>query len=74
MVGFVNDTLAGWPAEETQNVVLALSAEAGLKSQAEADRKDAARIEAGRKLIADGERCASCHKFREAGELGSAPI
>lgn len=73
MVGFVNDTLAGWPAEETQNVVLALSAEARLKSQAEADQKDAQRIEAGRKLIADGERCASCHKFREAGELGSAP-
>ena len=73
MVGFVNDTLAGWPAEETQSVVLALSAEAGLKSQAEADHKDTARIEAGRKLIADGERCASCHKFREAGELGSAP-
>ena len=66
MVGFANDTLAGWPPEETKNVLLALSAEAGLKSQTDADRKDAERIEAGRKLIADGERCASCHKFREA--------
>jgi len=73
MVGFVHDTLSGWPPEETQSLILALSAEAGLKSQAEADRKDAERIEAGRKLIADGERCASCHKFRESGELGSAP-
>ncbi len=73
MVGFVHDTMADWPAEETQNVVLALSAEAGLKSQAEADRKDADRIELGRKLIADSERCASCHKFHDQGELGSAP-
>ena len=63
---------AGRP-RKSQNVVLALSAEAGLKSQVEADRKDAERIEAGRKLIADGERCASCHKFHEHGELGSAP-
>ena len=34
MVGFVTDTLASWPTEEVQNIVLALSAEAGLKSQA----------------------------------------
>jgi ubiquinol-cytochrome c reductase cytochrome b subunit len=73
MVGFVTDTLSGWPAEEVSQVVAALSCEAGLKSQAAADKKDAERIEAGRKLIADGERCASCHHFREAGELGSAP-
>ena len=51
----------------------ALSAEAHLKSQAAADARDAAQIEAGKKLIADGERCASCHKFHDAGELGSAP-
>lgn len=73
MVGFVNDTLAEWPAEETQAVVDALSAEAQLKSQAALDAKDAGRIETGRKLIADAERCASCHKFRDSGELGSAP-
>jgi ubiquinol-cytochrome c reductase cytochrome b subunit len=73
MAGFVKETLAGWPADEVQNVVMALSAEAQLKSQAVADQQDAARIEAGRKLIADGDRCASCHKFHEAGELGSAP-
>lgn len=73
MVGFVTDTLAGWPAEEVSQVVAALSAEAQLKAQVAADKKDAEQIEAGRKLIADGERCASCHHFREAGELGSAP-
>lgn len=73
MVGFVKDTLAPWPGEEVQNIVIALSAEAQLKDQAEADKKDAARIEAGRKLIALDDRCVSCHKFRGAGELGSAP-
>jgi ubiquinol-cytochrome c reductase cytochrome b subunit len=73
MVGFVNDTLKDWPADETRNVVVALSAEAKLKSQAEADKKGAARIEAGRKLIGESDRCASCHKFHDGGELGSAP-
>jgi ubiquinol-cytochrome c reductase cytochrome b subunit len=73
MADFVKDTLAGWPAEEVQNVVIALSAEAQLKNQAEADQTDAARIEAGRKIIAQEDRCVSCHKFRAAGELGSAP-
>jgi ubiquinol-cytochrome c reductase cytochrome b subunit len=73
MAGFVTDTLASWPAEEVSHIAAALSAEAQLKSQAAADKKDAEQIEAGRKLIAGGERCASCHHFREAGELGSAP-
>ncbi|HEV3137805.1 MAG TPA: cytochrome b N-terminal domain-containing protein [Pirellulales bacterium] len=73
MVGFVNETLKDWPPEEVRNVVIALSAEAQLKRQAGEDRKDAARVEAGRKLIAQGERCVQCHKFHEAGELGSAP-
>ena len=41
MVGFVNDTMAGWPAEETQNVVLALSAEAGTQEPGRGRRKDA---------------------------------
>src|SRR5262249_49795684 len=73
MVSFVNDTLAGWPAEDVQNIVIALSAEASLKSQAAADARDQQKIEAGRKLITDPERCVSCLKFHEHGELGSAP-
>jgi ubiquinol-cytochrome c reductase cytochrome b subunit len=73
MVDFVRDTMASWSPEEVQNVVVALSAEAHLKSQAEADRKDAAQIDAGRKLIVADDRCVSCHKFHDAGELGSAP-
>jgi ubiquinol-cytochrome c reductase cytochrome b subunit len=59
--------------EQFADIALALSAEAQLPSQREADAKDVARIQAGRRLIADGERCAQCHKFHEGGELGSAP-
>ncbi len=73
MAGFVTDTLAEWPAAEIQNIVAALSAEAHLKGQAAFDAKDAATIEAGKKLIADAERCASCHKFHDQGDLGTAP-
>jgi quinol-cytochrome oxidoreductase complex cytochrome b subunit/mono/diheme cytochrome c family protein len=73
MVSFVNDTMSEWPEDEVQKVVIALSAEANLKSQAEADARDAEAIAAGRELIASDERCASCHKFGEAGELGAAP-
>jgi ubiquinol-cytochrome c reductase cytochrome b subunit len=56
-----------------KSAVIALSAEAQLHRQAEIDQQDAATIEAGRKVIASEENCAGCHKFREAGELGSAP-
>ena len=73
MVGFVKETLKDWPAEEVQNVVIALSAEAGLKCQTTEDSKDAARIEAGRKLISQAERCVQCHKFHDVGQLGLAP-
>jgi ubiquinol-cytochrome c reductase cytochrome b subunit len=73
MVEFVKGDLASWKPEEIEQVVAALSAEAELKPQAEIDKRDAAKIEAGRKLIADDERCAQCHKFREAGEVGIAP-
>ncbi len=73
MVYFVTDTLAEWEADDVRNAVLALSAEAQLPGQAAADQRDAAAIEAGRKVIANEENCASCHKFRDVGELGSAP-
>jgi ubiquinol-cytochrome c reductase cytochrome b subunit len=73
MVGFVTETLKDWPAQETADVVAALSAEAQLVAQTTEDQRDAAPVESGRTLIADAERCASCHKFHDAGELGSAP-
>jgi len=58
-----------------EDVVFALSAEAGLSHQAEPTPEMAKRIAAGRKEIAgeEGFACTDCHKFGEAGELGSAP-
>jgi len=73
MASYVKETLPDWPAEDVKNVVLALSAEAQLKSQRADDEKDATRIAAGRELIANEENCTMCHKFHDVGELGSAP-
>lgn len=73
MVEFVNDTMSEWPAEDVEKVVAALSAEAKLESQIEADKKGAAMIEAGRKIIENEEHCVMCHKFHDAGEMGMAP-
>jgi ubiquinol-cytochrome c reductase cytochrome b subunit len=73
MVGYVTETVKDWSKEEVRDVTAALSAEAQLPAQVEADKKDATQIESGRKLIATEDRCVSCHKFRESGELGSAP-
>jgi mono/diheme cytochrome c family protein len=73
MVGFVTGDLKEWKKEEIENVVIALSAEAKLADQAEADRADAERIKAGQELIKDEARCAQCHKFHDAGSEGSAP-
>ncbi len=73
MAGYVKETLPDWSAEDVRKVVLALSAEAQLKSQRAADEKDAAAIAAGRELIANEENCTMCHKFGEVGELGAAP-
>lgn len=78
MSGFVRDDVAKFDDEakaELANVAIALSAQAGLRSQAEADAKDKDRIAAGVKLLADGEatvRCAECHQFGKA-EGGSGP-
>lgn len=73
MAGYVKETMKEWPAENVKKVVLALSAEAKLKSQRAADAKDAAEITAGRELIVGEENCVMCHKFHDKGELGSAP-
>lgn len=76
MVGWVNDTVAGTNDEEKANlakVVAALSAEAHLPSQEEIDARDAALIEEGRTLLKETVGCTDCHRFHDAGELGSAP-
>ena len=73
MASFVIDTLPEWKPEDVHKVVVALSAEAQLPSQADEDSQDGALIDAGRKLIANEDHCAGCHKFRDSGELGMAP-
>ncbi len=73
MVGFVKDDLAKWKPEEIEDVVIALSAEARLPEQADADARDVQRIAAGALLIKDENRCAQCHRFEDAGSGGSAP-
>ena len=65
--------MSEWSPEDVQKVVVALSAQAQLKAQRAADAKDAAQIEAGKALIANAEKCAACHHFHEAGELGAVP-
>ncbi|MBX3425985.1 MAG: cytochrome b N-terminal domain-containing protein [Pirellulales bacterium] len=89
MVSYVRDEF-GDDADEDQQaavreafatVAVALSAEAKLSSQHDADAKVAAVVAAGRELmtggladvLTSGMSCTDCHKFHDAGELGSAP-
>ncbi len=81
MVAAVQDMFADLDEEELTEalrirdlIVLALSAEANIPAQRDADQEDAERIAEGFALITDGELgCIDCHKFHEAGELGEAP-
>jgi ubiquinol-cytochrome c reductase cytochrome b subunit len=77
MVKFVKKDIAGFSPDQKQQlmkVVMALSAEAQLKSQREVDQGDDATIEEGRKLMAsDDMRCTECHQFRNKDEDASAP-
>lgn len=77
MVKFVKKDIAALTPgqqEELKKVIAALSAEAALKAQADADRREAARIEEGRTLMA-GEtmRCTECHAFHKTDEDASGP-
>jgi len=52
-----------------KNVVLALSAEAQLKSQSALDKKDSAQIALGKAYLSNPKGgCAECHKFYDAGK------
>lgn len=53
--------------ETRKNVVMALSAQAQLKSQAALDIKDSARIALGTAYLGSKNGCAECHVFRDAG-------
>jgi ubiquinol-cytochrome c reductase cytochrome b subunit len=73
MVNFVQNDLtdaATWKPEDVEAVIAAMAAEAGLAPAGTA----AALVEKGRELVADSDRCGSCHTFRDNGvAAGSAP-
>jgi hypothetical protein len=81
MASFVQSDLAELDDEgkaKVQAIIAALSAEAKLPSQAEADAKaeEDGTLEKGRELLAEAfenSSCTDCHKFRDNGDLGSAP-
>lgn len=81
MIDYVRDELFAVDDEEladrkeqVRKVVLALSAEASLPYQTDADSENAQAIAEGRALLAGDELgCINCHKFGEAGELGTGP-
>jgi len=74
MVKFVKKDAAEFTQDQIQQIAAALSAEAQLPGQAEADSKDTAVIEAGRKFMAsETGRCTECHQFRKKDEDATAP-
>jgi mono/diheme cytochrome c family protein len=83
MVNFVRDNLGGLDAAgkaTLEKAVAALSAEAALPAQQQLDAAAAkdGTLAAGRTAIAEfawagGSTCVDCHKFRDNGDLGSAP-
>ena len=77
MVKFVKKDIAAFSPEEKQQlgkIILALSAEAALKSQATADARDTTLIAEGRTLAtSESMRCTECHQFRKPDADASAP-
>ncbi len=81
MVSFVNDNLKELDDEKKARrdaIIAALSAEAALPAQAEADKKslEDGTLEKGKTAMGEAwetSSCVDCHKFRDQGDLGSAP-
>lgn len=74
MVKFVKKDGATFTQEQVKQIADALSAEAQLSSQAEADKEDTALIEQGRAFMAtETARCTECHQFRKKDEDATAP-
>ncbi|MBI2947520.1 MAG: cytochrome b N-terminal domain-containing protein [Verrucomicrobia bacterium] len=77
MARFVVRDVAKYAPEEKEKlrkVILALSAEADLKSQRAAEERDIPAINQGRKLMASEEmRCTECHRFHDQGEDPTGP-
>ncbi len=74
MVKFVKKDATNFTPEQLQQITAALAAEAQLPSFVEADKRDAALIEAGRKFMtSETARCTECHQFRKKDEDATAP-
>lgn len=76
MARFVKLKIAKYSDADKENltkVMAAVSAEAGLKSQKEADARDAALIQEGRELFKGRMGCADCHKITGIPSEGAAP-
>ncbi len=76
MVRYILDKVPAYGAEEKEQlekILAALSAEAALPAQKEADARDATLIAEGKKLFSDGVlECADCHQFHTE-DAGSGP-
>ncbi|HUT09949.1 MAG TPA: c-type cytochrome [Thermoguttaceae bacterium] len=73
MVDFIVNELPDLLEEsETEAIVAALSAEAALPSQKDADEAAADQIEEGRQLI--GDYCGDCHRFGDAKGAGAPEL
>ena len=76
MAKFVQEKVAKFTPEkkaQLQKVMVAVSAEAQLKSQLAADQRDAAVIEEGKALLRDVVSCTDCHQFRRKDEEATGP-
>jgi ubiquinol-cytochrome c reductase cytochrome b subunit len=77
MSKFVHEKVAAFTPEKAAQlvkVIAAVSADAGLKSQRDADARDAKLIAEGRGLFGeDGVNCANCHQFHSKDENATGP-
>jgi ubiquinol-cytochrome c reductase cytochrome b subunit len=76
MVRFVKNKVAKYTPEQKaslQKVIAAVSAEAGLPSQAALDARDTALIQEGRELAREDMSCTDCHQFRKPDDEATAP-
>jgi ubiquinol-cytochrome c reductase cytochrome b subunit len=76
MVKFVKKDIAGYSDEQKaqlKKVIMALSAEAQLRSQLAADQRDAGAIAEGRTLLTETMRCTDCHQFHKKDEDATGP-
>jgi hypothetical protein len=76
MTRFVKEKVSKYTPElraSLQQVVAAVSAEAGLKAQRSMETADGMHLEEGRRLLREEHRCTDCHQFRQPDEDATAP-